>query len=97
MSFAECEWTYFEMMSLHNFDGKMTEFEEEVVRKIPLHVQKYMEVNNTFAYDLDYKHFDNKRAAEHKKQQTLIDERHAQHFKDELEWRGSVVDIKGFL
>ena len=60
--FAECERTYFEMMSLHDFSN-LAKFEEEVVWKIPLHVQKYMEVNNTFAYDLDYKDYDNQRAA----------------------------------
>jgi len=38
MSFAECERTYFEMMSLHDFDGWLESFEEEIVRKVPLHV-----------------------------------------------------------
>lgn len=56
-----------------------------------------MEVNNIFAYDLDYQDIDNQRAAQLKIQQVLVEERHASHFEDELVWRNSVVDIKGFL
>ena len=48
-------------MTYHDFDDKKDSraFENELIRKIPLHVQKYMEVNNIFAYDLDENEYEN--------------------------------------
>jgi len=65
-AFIECERTYIEIMNLHDFDEREDEraFENEVIRKIPLHVQKYMEVNNIFACDLDETQYENKRATD---------------------------------
>ena len=71
--FAECERTYIDILDYdyENPDG----FEEELIRKIPLHVQKYMEISNIFAYDLDSNEFDNERATDHKIEQVLFEDR----------------------
>jgi hypothetical protein len=82
-------------MNYHDFEPK--DFENEIIRKIPLHIQKYMEGNNIFAYDLDAKEYENKRATQHKIQQTLVEERSASVYEDEIMRRDSAVDIKAFV
>lgn len=53
-SFAKCERQYLDIIDFEEYKkkGKLDLFECELVRKIPLHVQKYMEIHNTFAYDI---------------------------------------------
>lgn len=54
-SFNQCERQYLEILDYEEFKKTNTtnKFEDALVMNIPYHVEKYMEIHNIFAYDLD--------------------------------------------
>ena len=63
--------------------------------RIPLHVQKYMEIHNIFAHDIEENDFASRMSIAHKKQQALIKE--GLEYSEEISRRQSVMNIKDFI
>jgi hypothetical protein len=78
-----------------NKEGKLSQFENELVRKIPLHVQKYMEIHNTFAYDLEAEDFATRASIAVKTQQVLGTERFS--LTETVGRRLSMVNMKDYI
>lgn len=76
-------------------NNKLNDFELELVNRIPLHVQKYMEIHNIFAHDIEVNDFASRMSIAHKKQQMLIKE--GFEYSEEITRRQSVMNIKDFI
>lgn len=97
MSFAACERQYLDIIDFEDFkkEGNLGLFEAELVRKIPLHVQKYMEIHNVFAYDIDATDYASRMSIAYKKQQVATSE--GMGYSEEVARRQSMVNIKDFI
>lgn len=60
-----------------------------------MHVQKYMEIHNIFAYDLDSNDYATRMSIAYKQQQVL--EKEGFGYSDDVCRRQSVVNLKGFI
>jgi hypothetical protein len=75
--------------------NKFNDFELDLVKRIPLHVQKYMEIHNIFAHDIEETDFASRMSIAHKKQQALINQ--GFEYSEEISRRQSVMNIKDFI
>ena len=71
--FTDWDRDYFSVIHFEDFQHRMPKFRDEVVRKIPLHVQSYLEANNVFAYDLDKDDYATQKSIEIKLRETIKD------------------------
>lgn len=96
-SFAACEREYLDIIDyeVYKKQQKLDVFENELVSRIPFHVQKYMEIHNVFAYDIDTTDYASRVSIALKKQQVLADEGFA--YQDDVCRRQSMVNIKEFI
>jgi len=96
-SFAACERKYLDIIDFENYkqENKLNDFELELVNKVPLHVQKYMEIHNVFAYDIEATDYASRMSIALKKNQVLVEE--GFEYSDMISHRQSVVNIKEFV
>ena len=96
-SFAACEREYLDIIDyeVYKKQQKLDMFENELVSRIPYHVQKYMEIHNVFAYDIDTTDYASRVSIALKRQQVLADEGFA--YQEDVCRRQSMVNIKEFI
>lgn len=96
-SFEAWERQYLDIIDYEEYkkQGKLDLFESELVNNIPLHVQKYMEIHNVFAYDLTANDYATRMSIAHKQQQVI--EKEGFGYTEDIYRRQSVVNLKEFI
>ena len=93
--FQKCDRHYLDFIEFEHYELKKNKFQHEVAKRIPFHIQSYMENNNIFAYNLLGEDYATQKAIEMKVKDAMKDK--DVDLQIEIANRESMIGIKEYV
>lgn len=93
--FQKCDRHYLDFIEFEHYELKKNKFQHEVAKRIPFHIQSYMENNNIFAYNLLGEDYATQKAIEMKVKDAMKNK--DVNLQIEIANRESMIGIKEYV